>query len=158
MNVDMIRGRLERVRDAIMWSPRRAFAVFVAAAVMVVAATAVSVSYAGRRHFTAAATVDASTGCARAADVWADVFTDSTLDDDSWRRAVTDLSTGKAAAWLPTLDRSNIPTGGHTVTPATASETGCVVWVDFTDGHRWYLALVPGTDGVWRVDEWDDGA
>lgn len=158
MNGDAIRKLVLRARDVLLWSPHRAAAAAVVVAVVVVMAFVASVGYAGRRHATAAATTDASAACVRDADTWAGVFTDPRLDDVAWRDAVASRSTGKAAEWLPTLDRSSVPTGDHTVAPATVTPGACVVWVDFTDGHRWYLALVPGTDGTWRVDEWDDGA
>lgn len=158
MNRVHVRRWLLRLRDTLMWSPTRAAAAVVSVAAAAVVLAGGSMWWAAREHTSAAATSNASAACVRDAHAWTEALTNTRADDAEWVQAVTARSTGKAAAWLPTMDRTRVPARARNVTPAAASASACVVWVDFTDGHRWYLALVPGTDGMWRVDEWDDGA
>lgn len=155
---ERMQDMLVRVRDVVMWAPSRARAAAVTVAVAVLVLGAVSVVVAGRVNMpqAVASTDQEVESCRAGGQAWVNALTAQT-SGDRWQAGVAAWSTSRAARWLPTLDRSLIPSGPAVVTAEPARRGECVAWVEFADGTRWYASLVPDqARGVWVVDEWDD--
>ena len=152
----------ERVREWVLWSPRRAAGVAVVIAALLLVSVAVGVVGAGRSPATTPTPAASSPGvdvpgCRAAVLAWSRIFPDSSLPAGAWEQSVMEVSTPRTRVWLPYTDRALIPAGPVTVEHVDADAHTCTVQVVFAGGASWEVRAVPEGDG-WLVDGWDDGS